>query len=110
MAVANDLYLFDGFRLDRRNGGLFRQDAAGASVAVPVGSRALDVLTVLVSRPGELVSKDAIMNAVWPDVVIEEKNFTVQISTLRRVLDNGRRDGAVSRPKPGAATASWRRW
>lgn len=74
MPVANDLFLFGGFRLDRRNGGLFRQDDTGASIAVPIGSRALDVLTVLVGRPGELVSKDAIMNAVWPDVVIEEKN------------------------------------
>jgi DNA-binding winged helix-turn-helix (wHTH) protein len=94
MPVANDLFLFGGFRLDRRNGGLFRQDDTGASIAVPIGSRALDVLTVLVGRPGELVSKDAIMNAVWPDVVIEEKNLTVQISALRRVLDDGRKDGS----------------
>ena len=101
MAVANDLFLFDGFRLDRRNGGLFRQDATGASVAVAVGSRALDVLTVLVGHPGELVSKDAIMNAVWPDVVIEEKNLTVQISALRRVLDDGRKDGSCIQTEAG---------
>jgi DNA-binding winged helix-turn-helix (wHTH) protein/TolB-like protein len=101
MAVANDLFLFDGFRLDRRNGGLFRQDTAGGSVAVPVGSRALDVLTVLVGRSGELVSKDAIMNAVWPDVVIEEKNLTVQISALRRLLDDGRKDGSCIQTEAG---------
>ncbi len=101
MPVANDLFLFGGFRLDRRNGGLFRQDDTGASIAVPIGSRALDVLTVLVGRPGELVSKDAIMNAVWPDVVIEEKNLTVQISALRRVLDDGRKDGSCIQTEAG---------
>jgi DNA-binding winged helix-turn-helix (wHTH) protein/TolB-like protein len=101
MPVANDLFLFGGFRLDRRNGGLFRKDAAGGSVAVAVGSRALDVLTVLVGHPGELVSKDAIMNAVWPDVVIEEKNLTVQISALRRVLDDGRKDGSCIQTEAG---------
>ena len=100
MAVANDLFLFCGFRLDRRNGGLFRQDAAGGSIAVPVGSRALDVLTVRVRHPGELVSKDAIMNAVWPDVVIEEKNSRSR-SPLRRVLDDGRRDGSCIQTEAG---------
>lgn len=101
MPVASDLFLFDEFRLDRRNGGLFRLDAAGNSVAVPIGSRALDVLTVLVGRAGELVSKDDIMSAVWPDVAIEEKNLTVQISALRRVLDAGRNGGSCIQTEAG---------
>ena len=55
---------------------------------VAVGSRALDVLGVLIERAGELVSKDEIMDVVWPGTTVEEANLTVQISALRRVLDN----------------------
>ena len=85
-----DIYLFDDFRLDRRGGGLFRCAEAGAPVPVSIGSRALDVLSVLVERHGDLVSKDELMAAVWPNTVVEEANLTVQISALRRVLDEGR--------------------
>ena len=56
---------------------------------VAIGSRALDVLSVLIVRHGELVSKDEIMRAVWPGTAVEEHNLTVQISALRRILDAG---------------------
>jgi len=79
-----DVFLFEKFRFDRRSGGLFDMD--GTQVAV--GSRALDVLGVLIERAGELVSKDEIMDVVWPGTTVEEANLTVQISALRRVLDN----------------------
>ena len=88
--VAHDVFLFGGFRLDRRSGGLFRHDAASAATPVPLGPRALDVLAVLVAHPGELVLKQAIMQEVWPGITVDEKNLAVQISTLRRVLDDGR--------------------
>ena len=48
------------------------------------------MLGVLVERPGDLVSKDEILAAVWPGIAVEENNLTVQISTLRRILDQGR--------------------
>ena len=79
-----DVFLFERFRFDRRSGGLFDMD--GTQVAV--GSRALDVLGVLIERAGELVSKDEIMDVVWPGTTVEEANLTVQISALRRVLDD----------------------
>jgi TolB-like protein len=40
------------------------------------------------------LSKDEIMAAVWPDTTVEEANLTVQISSLRRILDAERRDGS----------------
>jgi DNA-binding winged helix-turn-helix (wHTH) protein len=40
----------------------------------------------LVERPGELVSKDALIEAAWPSQIVEENNLTVQIAALRRVL------------------------
>jgi adenylate cyclase len=55
-----------------------------------MGSRALDILGVLVERPGELVSRAEIMAAVWPGTAVEDSNLNVQIAALRRVLDEGR--------------------
>jgi TolB-like protein len=89
----SDTFLFEGFRLDRR-GGLFRRDGSGAFVPVAIGSRALDVLGVLIEQAGEVVSKDEIIAAVWPGTVVEDNNLTVQISALRRVLDRGRSNGS----------------
>jgi adenylate cyclase len=91
--------VFEGFRLDR--GGLFRLDQNGSATPVALGSRALDLLQVLAGRQGELVSKDEIMQTVWPRTVVEENNLTVQISALRRVLDAGRQGGSCIQTVPG---------
>jgi len=53
---------------------------------VPVGQRALDVLAVLVERPGEVVRKDQLIDRAWPGLVVEENNLAVQVSSLRRAL------------------------
>jgi len=71
--------------------GPFRLDAEAAvltqaGVPVALGSRAVAVLTTLVERSNEYVQKDAIMDAAWPGVVVEESNLAVQISAIRRVL------------------------
>ena len=89
LAVA-DIFLFEEFRLDLRGDGLSRCDKSGAFVPIAIGTRALDVLGVLVERSGDLVSKEEIMAAVWRRSVVESANLTVQISALRRVLDQGR--------------------
>jgi DNA-binding winged helix-turn-helix (wHTH) protein len=57
---------------------------------VPLGSRALQILIVLLERRGELVSKQELMARVWPDVFVEPANLTVHISALRRMLRDGR--------------------
>jgi DNA-binding winged helix-turn-helix (wHTH) protein len=56
---------------------------------VPVGSRALEILIVLLERPGVLVSKQELMARVWPNVFVEPANLTVHISALRRMLRDG---------------------
>jgi TolB-like protein/DNA-binding winged helix-turn-helix (wHTH) protein len=99
--VPHDRFVFDGFCLDRRSGGLFRLDSTGGATPVTIGSRALDVLGFLLSRPGELLSKRTIMQAVWPGTVVEEKNLAVQIATLRRVLDDGRADRSCIQTEAG---------
>jgi len=94
----SDTLLFEGFRFDRR-GGLFRR-GHGADAPVEIGSRALDILGVLVARAGDVVSKDEIVAAVWPGRVVEDSNLTVQISALRRVLDRGRLNGSCIQTVP----------
>src|SRR5215813_7754609 len=86
--------LLDGFRLDRRGGCLFRVDQGGVSSPVALGSRAINLLSLLVERRGELVSKDEIMAAVWPGRVVEEANLNVQIAKLRHILDENRPKGS----------------
>ena len=87
--ASSEVFLFEDFRLDRRGGGLFRRDDDGAFTAVAIGSRGLDILGVLIDRAGEVVSKDEIIDAVWPGTVVEDSNLTVQISALRRALEHG---------------------
>ena len=89
----SDIFLFEDFRLDRP-GGLFRSNGTGTFEPVGIGSRALDILGVLIERAGEVVSKDEIVAAVWPATVVEDSNLTVQISALRQVLDRGRSNGS----------------
>ena len=55
-----------------------------------IGSRALDLLLLLLRRHGEILSRDEIMDAVWPGLSVEESNLTVQMAALRRILDQSR--------------------
>jgi DNA-binding winged helix-turn-helix (wHTH) protein len=57
---------------------------------VHLGSRALEILIVLIERPGELVSKQELMGRVWPNIFVEPANLTVHMSALRRALRDGR--------------------
>ena len=97
----SDDFLFDAFWFDQRAGALFRRDEGGALDPVAIGSRALAVLSILMARQGGLVSKDDIMQAAWPGMVVEDNNLTVQVSALRRVLDQGRAGASCIQTIPG---------
>jgi len=60
-----EAYLFGPFRLlgDRR-------ELSAHGVPIPVRQRAFDILLVLVSRHGQLVTKDELMTEVWPGIVV----------------------------------------
>jgi DNA-binding winged helix-turn-helix (wHTH) protein len=58
---------------------------------VPLGGRAFDLLCLLISRPGDIVSKDELMTKIWPNVTVEEANLRFHISVLRRVLGDRQR-------------------
>jgi predicted ATPase/DNA-binding winged helix-turn-helix (wHTH) protein len=57
---------------------------------VELGSRAFDVLMVLLEARGGLVTKDQLLDRVWPGAVVEENNIQVQISTLRKAFGESR--------------------
>lgn len=55
-----------------------------------LGSRALDILQLLLENAGHLVAKDCIIARVWPTTVVEDTNLRVHIAALRRALGDGR--------------------
>ena len=57
---------------------------------VPLGGRALDILTVLLEAAGQYISKATLIERVWPNSVVEENNLRVHIAALRRALDGQR--------------------
>lgn len=51
-----------------------------------LGSRALDLLLVLIEQPGVLLTKNQLLDRVWPGLVVEENNLAAQVSSLRKLL------------------------
>lgn len=71
------------FRLDVESEALFH----GAQPS-PLGRKAVVVLRTLVDRAGEPVSKQTLIDAAWPSLVVEPSNLTVQMAALRRFLEH----------------------
>jgi len=59
---------------------------------IRVGSRALSILTTLVERRGELVTRDELMAAAWPKLFVHESNLKVNMANLRRSLGDTQRE------------------
>ena len=53
---------------------------------VPLGARAFDLLLVLIENRDRVIGKDELVALVWPGLVVEDSNLTVQVTTLRKVL------------------------
>ena len=66
------------------------RDAFKDGVALRIGTRAFDILQMLIQHQGQLVSKEVILQTVWPDTVVEENNLQVHISALRKALGDDR--------------------
>ncbi len=79
-------YEFGDFRIDAAKRRLLRRDGS----PVPLTPRVFDTLLYLVEHSGEVIERDRLLDAVWPDAVVEENNITQNISTLRRVLGEAR--------------------
>ncbi len=57
---------------------------------VELGSRTLDILIALVSRPNEVIGKRELLAQVWPDVTVEEGSLRFHIAGLRKALGDGK--------------------
>ncbi|MGH8170933.1 MAG: ATP-binding protein [Steroidobacteraceae bacterium] len=76
---------FGRFRLFTR-----QRELRLGEATVALGSRAFDVLLILVEAEGELVTKEELLARVWPGAVVEESNIQVQVSALRKALGEDR--------------------
>lgn len=68
---------------------------------VPLSPKAFDLLTVLVERSGEVVSKDDLMNLLWPDTFVEESNLGQHVFQLRKALGERPQDHGYIITVPG---------
>ena len=82
--MSGDLVRFGRFRLDLERRKLWRDEAP-----MRLANRALDILCLLVSAKGKVVTKDDLMEQVWSGLVVEESNIHVHVSALRKALEEG---------------------
>lgn len=83
--MKTDEFAFGQFRLDRANALLWR-----GPDRVPLPPKPFEVLCVLVSRRGELVTKDELLDAVWSGVNVSDSSLTVALTALRAALGDDR--------------------
>ncbi|TAU86357.1 response regulator [Rhizobium leguminosarum] len=94
----SDAHIPYGYRVEKREA-LYDAIHFGRFCAIPhsrqllldgrtqeIGGRAFDLLMVLLRSNGRIVSKDEILNEVWPSMVVEECNLRFQVKSLRRAL------------------------
>jgi DNA-binding winged helix-turn-helix (wHTH) protein/pimeloyl-ACP methyl ester carboxylesterase len=77
-------YLFGPFRLD-----VTERQLWGSAGVVPLTPKAFDTLLLLVVESGHVLSKQELMERVWPDSFVEENNLAQNISALRKALGEG---------------------
>ncbi len=90
-------YQFCGYSLDARHRKLTGPD--GKPIAI--SSRAFDTLLVLISHHNQLVSKSQLMEAVWPDTVVEDNNLNQAIFSLRKALADPKAESRFIITLPG---------
>src|SRR6266481_10037583 len=80
-AAPPERYRFGPFELQPDNRRLLKDGAT-----ISLRPRAFDLLAALVERAGHLITKDQLLDQVWPKMVVEEAVLHVQVSALRKVL------------------------
>src|SRR5271163_4162047 len=90
------VYEFGDYRVDPGNLLLSR-----GGRPVPLTPKVFDTLLLLVKRSGEVLEKEELIRAIWPDTIVEENNLNQNISTLRRVLGEIRGENRFIATVPG---------
>ena len=83
---------FQSFRFFPARRTLYEEDRP-----LRLGSRAIDILHVLLERAGETVTKDQLIARAWPNTVVEEGNLRVHVAALRKMLGERHIENVVGR-------------
>lgn len=78
------------YRFGRWEIDLSGRELRSDGLRIPLGSRAFDIIEVLVQAPGALVSKDELARIVWPGAFVDDNTLQVHISAVRRALGSDR--------------------
>ena len=92
----NNLYEFGDFQLHPLQRLLLRDQTA-----VSISNKAFDLLLVLIEGRDRVLTKDELLEKVWPDTIVEENNLTVAMSALRKALGEGANDRRYILTVPG---------
>jgi non-specific serine/threonine protein kinase len=65
---------------------LAKRELRAHGAAIPVGSRAFEIIETLLESAGELVTKEDLMRRVWPGLVVEDNTVQVHIAAIRKAL------------------------
>ena len=95
--IYNNYYIFAGFTLDVRG----RQLLSPEGQTLTLSSRAFDTLLALIRSKGEVLSKEELMESVWPGLVVEDNNVNQAIFSLRKALADSRSDSRIIRTVSG---------
>ena len=94
--IQKEIYEFGPFTVDPVERVALRD---GSPLALT--PKVFDTLLCLVRNPGRILTKDEILQEVWPDTFVEEVNLAVNISTLRKALGESPQEGRYIATVPG---------
>src|SRR5687767_7908098 len=90
------IYRFNDFELDA-----LKRQLLHRGQPVTLQPKAFDLLLALVENRGRLLTKDDLLNLVWPDQIVEESNLTVHMSALRKALGEQKGEHRFVVTEPG---------
>ena len=101
--MSSPQWRFADFRLDLANACLWR-----GTQTIALTPKAFDVLHYLVTHPDRLVTKDTLLEAVWPETAISDAVMRIAIGELRRVLGDTAQAPRFIATCTGGAIGLWR--
>lgn len=91
-----EVYRFGRFLLNPYRYALYHGDSE-----IPLAPKSFEVLLYLAQNPGRPVTKEEVIQAVWPDAFVEEANLAQHIFRLRKILESDPENGNLIRTLPG---------
>src|ERR1700674_4421851 len=94
--LGRDVFSFEGYTLD-----LTRGCVRNADLEVELRPKSFELLRYLVTNAGRLISKDELVNAVWPNVIVSDDSLAQCVSDVRHVLNDPDRRIIKTVPRRG---------